>query len=163
MPPVNSFGVNMLGMILPNHFERCYYIIYNNEIVLFCYILFIHLYSFYFDISYIHALVFKKLCDVSEQVPYVMLGTSPINTPSKYCFQTHHVYSLLTVPFCILSTCRCIYWWPTIKLSRRFYVIYNFYCLSKDDTGHFIWSITCKLPWVVASHDLSICSLLQYL
>ena len=28
-----------------------------------------------------------------------------INYPSKYCFQTHCVYTLLTVSFCILSTC----------------------------------------------------------
>ena len=74
MPPTASFAVNMLGISLPKHFERPYYIVYNyiiynlynNKgsrsliIMRLLYIVSSFKYSSYLDHLYIHAFVFKE-------------------------------------------------------------------------------------------------------
>ena len=117
MPQTTPFSLNVLWMILSNLFERHYYnIIYNDEVVLSCYILFIHFYIPFFDLSYIHTLVFKETFWCFWTGAICNIRNLSINNSAKYCFQKHCVYTLLTIPFCVLNTCSWIYWCCPVKL-----------------------------------------------
>ena len=79
-------GNNFTQSTLKRHYD----IIYNSEAVLSCCILFIPIYILF---SLIYCMCnhwySERLCDVHEKMPYISSGTSPINNPSKYCFETH--------------------------------------------------------------------------
>ena len=65
-PPAASFCVIMLGINLPKHFERIYYILYNNRdiesliITRLLHIVSLFNCSSYFDLSYIHYIFIQR-------------------------------------------------------------------------------------------------------
>ena len=77
IPPRTPFSVNMLGIIVLKHFERHYYILYNDEVVYsYLHIVYLFLYSFNLIFHMYMHWYLKRLCHVSEQMPYVTPGTS---------------------------------------------------------------------------------------
>ena len=58
-----------------------------------------------FCVSYVHTLVFKETSWFLCTGAIWHTGNLSINNPFNYCCQAQCFYSLLTVPFCILSSC----------------------------------------------------------
>ena len=104
-PPTPSFSVNMLGKFyLATSKDDICYIIRRSFFPVTYIFSFNYSFILVLHILYVHVLVFKETSWYLCTSDTWHIRNLFINNPFNYCFQACSVYTLPTIPFCILSS-----------------------------------------------------------